>query len=121
VLAFGRRLPSIRVFYTDYSSLPDDRRREIMTERRAYEDYLSGLLHEGIADGSFCPDLDVHIVGNAILTMINSVYIWYRPGRDDAIESVARCYADYALAGLRCPNEHRHSTARADRGLTFGS
>jgi AcrR family transcriptional regulator len=108
VLAFGRRLTSIRVFYTEYASLPVDRRREIMSERRGYEDYVCGLVREGIADGSFCPDLDVRIISNAILTMINTVYLWYRPGRDDPIETVATAYADYVIAGLRCQPEHRH-------------
>lgn len=109
VLSFGRRLTSIRVFYTEYAALPDDRRREIMAERRSYEEYVCELIREGMADGSFCPDLDVRIVSNAILTMINSVYVWYRPDRDDPIEKIARSYADYALAGLRCPTEHGHT------------
>jgi AcrR family transcriptional regulator len=108
VLSFGKRLTSIRVIYTEYASLPDDCRREIMLERRGYEEYVCDLVREGIADGSFCPDLDVRIISNAILTMINSVYLWYRPGRDDPIETVATAYADYVLAGLRCPPEHRH-------------
>ncbi len=108
VLSFGRRLTSIRVFYTEYASLPDDRRREIMLERRGYEDYMCGLVREGIADGSFCPDIDVRIISNAILTMINTVYLWYRPGRDEPIETVAAAYADYVVAGLRCPPEHHH-------------
>jgi AcrR family transcriptional regulator len=108
VRSFGRRLTSIRVFYTEYSSLPVDRRREIMSERRRYEDYVCELLREGIADGSFCPHLDVRIISNALLTMINTVYLWYRPGRDEPIERIATSYADYALAGLRCPPEHRH-------------
>jgi AcrR family transcriptional regulator len=112
VLAFGRRLTSIRVFYTEYAALPVDRRREIMTDRRRYEDYVAELLVAGVADGSFCPDLDVRIIGNAILTMINTVYLWYRPGRDDPIERVATVYADYALEGLRCAPTHDHPRLR---------
>jgi AcrR family transcriptional regulator len=108
VLGFGRRLTSIRVFYTEYAVLPDDRRREIMADRRRYEDYVNELLVEGVVDGSFCPGLDVRIIGNAILTMINTVYLWYRPGRDDPIEKVAAAYADYALDGLRCAPAHTH-------------
>ena len=41
------------------------------------------------------------IVTNAILTMVNSVYLWYRPGRDAPIECVAATYAELALRGLR--------------------
>jgi AcrR family transcriptional regulator len=112
VLSFGRRLTSIRVFYTEYAALPVERRQEIMTDRRRYENYVGELLVEGVADGSFCPDLDVRIITNAILTMVNTVYLWYRPGRDASIENVARAYADYALAGLRCPPSHDHPRLR---------
>lgn len=116
VLSFGRRFTSIRVFYTEYAALPPDRRREIMAERRRYEDYVGELLVEGKADGSFCPDLDVRIIGNAILTMVNTLYLWYRPGRDDSIEKVAAAYADYALGGLRCAPTHDHPRLRPGAG-----
>jgi TetR/AcrR family transcriptional regulator, cholesterol catabolism regulator len=111
VLAFGRALAYIRVFYTEHAARSDERRQEIMEERRQYERYVDELLRAGQADRSFCPDLDRRIVANAILTMVNSVYVWYRPGRDDPIETVARTYADFALAGLRCPPEHQHGPA----------
>jgi len=108
VLSFGRRLTSIRVFYTEYAALTEERRREIMAERRNYEDFVSQLLRDGIADGSFCPLVDVRIISNAILTMVNSVYVWYHPDRDEPIETVATAYADYVVAGLRCPQWHAH-------------
>jgi TetR/AcrR family transcriptional regulator, cholesterol catabolism regulator len=108
VRSFGRQLTSIRVFYTENAALPDERRREIMADRRTYESFVCQLLEEGIADGSFCPAIDVRIISNAILTMINSVYVWYRPDRDDAIEAVATAYADYVVAGLRCAGAHSH-------------
>jgi hypothetical protein len=109
VLSFGRRLRWIRVFYTEYSALGAERRRRIMAERRRYEEYVDELLRAGQADGSFCPDLDPRIVGSAILTMVNTVYLWYKPGRDAPIEVVAGAYAEFALAGLRCPAGHAHT------------
>jgi len=108
VRAFGSRLTSIRVFYTEYAVLTGDRRRQIMTERRDYEEYVYTLVREGCTDGSFCPELDVRVVGNAVLTMVNSVYLWYRPERDGPIDVIATKYADFAIGGLRCAPGHDH-------------
>lgn len=108
VRSFGQRLTWIRVFYTEYGALGDERRRHIMSERRGYEAFLQGLLQEGQASGEFCPEIDPWIAGNALLTMVNTVYLWYRPSRDRDIATVARTYADLSLNGLRCAPDHAH-------------
>jgi AcrR family transcriptional regulator len=115
VLAFGRRLTIIRVFYTEHASLTGPRRAEIMGVRAQYAGYAEELLREGQADGSFCPDLDAGIMTNAILTMVNSVYVWYRPERYPDIGAVARMLADFTLAGLRCSADHSHSVYKPAR------
>ena len=101
VRSFGRRLTWIRVFYTEYASLADERRHHIMQERRDYEAFVQDLLLEGRRDGSLASDLEPWIVGNAVLTMVNTVYLWYRPQRDVDIDTVARTYADLVLRGLQ--------------------
>ena len=108
VRSFGQRLTWIRVFYTEYAALGDERRRQIMSERRGYEEFVQGLLRDGQASGEFCPDVDPWIAGNALLTMVNTVYLWYRPSRDADIDTVARTYADLAMNGLRCAPDHVH-------------
>ena len=106
VLAFRERLAWIRVFYTEHTALSVDRRHEIVAERREYERYVDDLLREGQDDGSFCPGLDPRVVGSGILTMVNSVYLWYRPSCDAPIEQIAAMYGDFVLSGLRCPPAH---------------
>jgi AcrR family transcriptional regulator len=108
VLAFGRRLTIIRVFYTEHASLTGARRAEIMATRAEYAGYAEQLLREGQADGSFCPELDAGLMTNAILTMVNSVYVWYRPDRYADLGDVARMLADFTLEGLRCAPDHAH-------------
>ena len=108
VLSFGRRLNWIRVFYTEYGALSGERRREIMDERHSYERFVESLIKAGQADGSFCPDLDVRIVSNATLTLVNTVYLWYRAEAGTPIETVARTYANFVIGGLRCAPEHAH-------------
>ena len=116
VLAFRDRLAWIRVFYTEHTALTGERRREIMAERRAYEAYVDGLLAEGQADGSFCPDMDPRVARNGILTMVNSVYLWYRPAHDPPIERIATMYGDFVLNGLRCAPSHDHGTRAVEAG-----
>jgi AcrR family transcriptional regulator len=110
ITAFEERNTWIRVFYTEYGHLTGERRTEIMSVRRRYEDYVEGLLRAGQADGSYCPDHDPRILSNAILTMVNSVFLWYRPGRDGNLADLARSYGDFSLGGLRCPADHDHAT-----------
>lgn len=113
VKAFGERLSWIRVFYTEYGALGPERRREIMADRCEYEQFMLELIAEGQRSGAFCPELDRVIATNALLTMVNSIYLWFRPGRDYTIESVASTCADLAMGGLYCGIGHRH---RADGG-----
>jgi hypothetical protein len=115
VLAFGQRLSLIRVFYTEHAALTGERRAEIMRMRRHYSGYVDELLREGQADGAFCAELDPAILTNAILTMMNSVYVWYRPGHHEPMETVATTFAHYTLMGLRCPPDHDHRPVRRRR------
>jgi AcrR family transcriptional regulator len=110
ITAFEERNTWIRVFYTEYGHLTGERRSEIMAVRRRYESYVEDLLREGQADGSYCPLLDARVLGNAILTMVNSVFLWYRPERDGELADLARSYADFTLGGLRCHADHDHET-----------
>ena len=79
-----------------------------MDERHSYERFVESLIKAGQADGSFCPDLDVRIVSNATLTLVNTVYLWYRAEAGTPIENVARTYANFVIRGLRCAPEHAH-------------
>jgi TetR/AcrR family transcriptional regulator, cholesterol catabolism regulator len=118
--SFNERQTWIRVFYTEYGHLTGPRRTEIMGIRRRYEQFVDGLLREGRADGTFCADLDPRILTNAILTMVNTAFLWYKPERDEPIETVARAYADFVMAGLRCPPGHDHPQPAPRRAAAAG-
>ena len=72
IAQFGKNLPLIRVFYTEFGALKGARRTSIIRDRRAYEAATTALIDEGKALGEFCPDLDSTLTCNAILTMANS-------------------------------------------------
>src|ERR1700712_790290 len=113
VASFGENLQLIRVFYTDYNALSAERRELVMGERRAYEQYSRDLIQEGQHTGEFCPDLDARVMNNAILTMINTVYMWYVEGQEITGPQTAEEYARLVLTGLRCPPSHSHRTPAA--------
>lgn len=85
------------------SSLPqfgfvDDRNRE---QRKMWVD----LLHEGIADGSFRPDLDVDLVYRFIRDTTWVSVRWYQPGGPLTAEEVGRQYLAIVLGGITTEKE----------------
>lgn len=123
VASFGENLQLIRVFYTDYNALSADRRELVMGERRAYEQYSRELIEEGQRTGEFCPDVDSRVMNNAILTMVNTVYMWYTQGQEITVQQIAAEYGTFAINGLRCPADHDHPKApgRTRRPTQAGS
>jgi len=79
------------VFRDDAARLRDD-----------YEHLLRRLIAEGVAQGVF-RDLDQAATGRAILSMLNWMARWYKPGQGQSAESVAAGYYDLLLGGLRQP------------------
>lgn len=70
-----------------------------MIARRAYTDFLTGLLEEGEAAGVFVFD-DAAIVARGILGMLNWMTRWYHPdGRKNA-QAIAADYARIVLKGI---------------------
>jgi AcrR family transcriptional regulator len=116
VASFGENLQLIRVFYTDYNALSSDRRQFVMNERRQYEQFSRELIEAGQASGEFCPDLNTRVMNNAILTMINTVYMWYSEGQEITVREIATEYANFAINGLRCPVEHDHGNGARRNG-----
>ena len=116
VASFGVNLEMIRVFYTEYEALGPERRGLVIAERRRYESTVLGLIEQGQRDGEFCPDLDARVANNAVLTTVNTIYMWFDPRRDD-LPAIAEQYASMGLRSLRCPPEHDHAPAvsAADR------
>jgi AcrR family transcriptional regulator len=121
VASFGKNLQLIRVFYTDYNALGAERRAFVMNERRAYEQYMHSLIDEGQRTGEFCPDLDSRVMNNAILTMVNTVYMWYSEGELITVQDIAKDYANFTLNGLRCPADHVHDATRKAKPGTGGT
>jgi AcrR family transcriptional regulator len=119
IASFDANRDKISVFYSEYRYLEGDRRTETFAKRARYEDFVRGMVRDGQSEGSFCPDIDPGLAVRAVLTMANSVHMWFRSEGPSSIEDVARDITDMALHGLRCDPAthtpgHRSSWGRED-------
>lgn len=72
---------------------------EQMAARRAYTDFLAGLLQEGRAAGAFAFD-DAALVARGILGMLNWMTRWYHPDGRKGAQAIAADYARIVLKGI---------------------
>jgi AcrR family transcriptional regulator len=83
-----------------YSGMSPGYREDASRLRDAYEQRLRELIADGIARDAF-RDVDPANTGRAILSMLNWMARWYKPGYGQNAESVADGYFDLLLGGLR--------------------
>lgn len=75
-------------------------RQEAVVLRERYEWLLRDILATGVAEGAFRA-IDPAGTGRAILSMLNWMARWFRPGGPQTAAEVAREYADLLFHGLR--------------------
>jgi TetR/AcrR family transcriptional regulator, cholesterol catabolism regulator len=81
------------LFSMNIAALTPDQRALILAKRRSVDEELRALLREGQAEGTVRPDLDVKLVSIAILTVVNSLYLWFDEERGD-LDKVAATLED---------------------------
>lgn len=96
----ARNLKKVAVFFHDFRSLSEERRRFIIAERDMYERFLRDLITQGQKEGSIRTGLDPKIVAIGILGMMNWLYHWYKPRGPDSPDHIADVYADLVVEGL---------------------
>jgi TetR/AcrR family transcriptional regulator, cholesterol catabolism regulator len=94
-----------RVFYTEFAHLNGDRYAEIIAERKTYEVFLRGLIVAGQGERLFCRERDARLSMIAILTLLNSVHLWFRPTGPTTVEKLADEYSAFTIAALRCDGD----------------
>lgn len=79
------------------------RQQERTAQRDAYERLLRRLLSDAIEAGAMRP-VDVAVAGRLILSAINWLHRWYRPGGTFTAAEIADQYYDMIVVGLAAPN-----------------
>jgi AcrR family transcriptional regulator len=77
--------------------------RRAMERRREFDQRVSALLKEAVADGDLRADVEVRLATRLLFGMINSIVEWYRPEAKGALdrEQVADAVVRLAFDGLR--------------------
>uniref|UniRef100_A0A9E7ZR95 TetR/AcrR family transcriptional regulator n=1 Tax=Bosea sp. NBC_00436 TaxID=2969620 RepID=A0A9E7ZR95_9HYPH len=68
--------------------------------RDEHEQALRQIIADGIARGAFRP-IDVDVTSRAVLSMLNWMVRWFKPGKGRRAASFAQDYCDLLLGGLR--------------------
>jgi TetR/AcrR family transcriptional regulator, cholesterol catabolism regulator len=87
------------VFIREWRYLEGERRDEIVSERRRYEERIRALFREGRELGELRTDLDDATAALLLLSAANWAYTWLRPG-GDTDELADRFYA-LLIDGMR--------------------
>lgn len=75
-------------------------RPDAVSIRDRYENFLRDLLRDGVRAGEFRPT-DPIVTGRAILSTLNWMIRWFKPGGESRAEDIARQYAELMLQGLK--------------------
>ncbi|KRC84767.1 TetR family transcriptional regulator [Achromobacter sp. Root83] len=83
-----------------YSGMALPEREDAARLRDSYEKRLREVIAQGVAEGAFRA-LDVAAAGRAVLSMLNWMVRWYKPGQGDSAEAIAAGYFDLLVGGMR--------------------
>jgi AcrR family transcriptional regulator len=75
-------------------------RHEAVVLRKRYEHLLRSIIADGVAQGQF-RDVDPAGAGRAVLSMLNWMARWFRPGGAKTASELALEYLDLLFHGLR--------------------
>ncbi len=83
-------------FWVDEDSVP---RKAAVDLRDRYEKLLRACITQGVKSGEF-KDVDPALAGRVVLSVINGLSRWFRPGGRLTIGQVIDQYLDIILAGI---------------------
>jgi AcrR family transcriptional regulator len=83
-------------FWVDEDSVP---RKSAIELRDRYEKLLRACIAQGVESGEFRP-VDPAIAGRVVLSMVNGLSRWFRPGGKLTIDQVVEQYIEILLGGM---------------------
>ena len=95
----SQQLEVATVFTREWRFLEDERRDEILGERRRYEERVRGLFREGVESGELRSDLDVAAATLLVLSAANWAYTWLQSGTDT--DELADRFTAILVEGIR--------------------
>ncbi|MFO7192406.1 MAG: TetR/AcrR family transcriptional regulator [Thermocrispum agreste] len=95
-----RTLIPTTVFLHELSSLPEERRAEVLGGGHTYQSVFRGLVEEARERGQVREDVDPKLAALFILGSTNWLYRWFKPDGPYSPERIATDFADMAVRGI---------------------
>ena len=97
----GTYPPPIRLVERDIRFLSAEHQREVLGWRDQMDDYVAGIVRQGIDEGVFEEHVDPGVAASTLFVVLNATRTWFHePGRISYRE-LADWYVGLFLAGLR--------------------
>ena len=107
---------AVAIYQAEAAHLAQQERFGYITERlEEFRALWHGVLRDGIADGSFRPDLDVELGYRFMRDTVWVAVRWYRPGGTLEIDVVAQQYLSIVLDGIATRRRPVRRTTRHDK------
>lgn len=97
---FEENYPFFVTMLQGIKSLSPENRAATNELRDRHEANLRNILRRGVETGAFRP-VDVALAGRAVLSLLNWMIRWFRPGGPKRAVEFARAYHDLVLRGLK--------------------
>jgi TetR/AcrR family transcriptional regulator, cholesterol catabolism regulator len=85
----------------DFIFLDPEHLAAINASRHQIDLMLKRILHQGITEGVFDPDMDVSVATNGILSLMNGTNLWRRPTGRRSSQEIADWYKTLLTDGIR--------------------
>jgi AcrR family transcriptional regulator len=89
-----------RTFLNEARMLDDRHREKVIVERDRYEAAFRRVLADGAGDGSFREDIDPKTASIFLLSILNALDRWYRPGGKLGRGQLVDELSAFAISGL---------------------
>ena len=89
-----------RTFLNEARMLDASQRQRVLSARDKYEEAFREVIREGVADGSFRPDLDPKTASIFILSILNAIERWYRPDGELDRSALVGQLSDFVVSAL---------------------
>ena len=86
-----------------WSAENEETRAMVLQWRDAYEALLKETIRDGVAAGVFRPETDVSLAGKFLLSSLNQLSRWYRPGGKMTASEIMDAFVRMFLQGIEQP------------------
>jgi AcrR family transcriptional regulator len=90
----------VSLYFSEWKHLTGDRHKQIVAQRRVYDEFVLDLIEQAKAAGEVDPGLETRYAAFFVLGAVNAVPSWYRARRERSPDVIAAAYADMAVGML---------------------